>query len=105
MAPAAPFRTRFGKISLKSGGEVRLLGAAPDGVRARVEKRLRSCLDEMDDEIVGYAFVVWSSDGTSVADLEITDASRLPRSLVPEFVKQRLVAETVGTMVREDLVD
>lgn len=55
------------------------------------------------DDIAGYAFVIWSSEGMSVADLQVRDACRLPRSLVPEFVKQRLVTETVGKMVQEDL--
>lgn len=62
--------------------------------RAAIEKRIRAVLDAQGDDICGFALVVWASDTRSTADLgaKVHDGSVIPEILIPDFVRNRLLA-------------
>lgn len=57
-------------------------------------KTALSVIEAMPD-IAGIAIVVWSADGGSAANLRISPASKIPSILVPDFVRNRLLAERI----------
>lgn len=52
-------------------------------------------VDALNSEIAGFAFVVWGKDGTSVCIQRVKDGSMIPSILVPDFVRNRLLAERI----------
>lgn len=65
--------------------------------RALIEARIRAVLDAQGDDICGFALVVWGSDTRSTADLgcEVTNGPHIPTILVPDFVRNRLLAQQI----------
>lgn len=84
-------RVAIRRVRFKSGGEVHLLRPARDRGRAHVERQIRDCLDQTDD-LAGAVFVAWSADSGSTAAMFTGPASRIPSILVPDFVRNRLLA-------------
>jgi hypothetical protein len=62
--------------------------------RSNIEKRFRAVLDAQGDDICGFALVVWGSNTRSTADLgaKIHAGSVIPEILIPDFVRNRLLA-------------
>ena len=88
-------RTRIGKITLKSGGSVRLLRDAKDDRRAFVEHKIRTVLDSHGDDLAGFAFMVWAPDHRSTCFSSCNDTSDVPKIMIPDFVRNRLMAERI----------
>jgi len=95
-------RVAIRRVRFKSGGEVHLLQPTQDRGRAHVERQVRDCLD-MTDDVAGAAFVVWSADGGSTASIYTSSASRIPSILVPDFVRNRLLAMKIIDWTIDDI--
>lgn len=94
-------RVRIGKVTLKRDGPVVLL-RPPKNNRQAADDRIRKCLDAQGTDIAGFAFVVWGSDMKSVAELQVWD-NPIPSAVVPDFVRNRLLADRIETWTLETL--
>lgn len=94
-------RCRIGKVTLKRDGPVVLL-RKPRNNRQAVEDHIRGCLDPQGPDIAGFAFVVWGSDMRSTATLQVWE-NPIPSALVPDFVRNRLLADRIETWTLETL--
>lgn len=58
------------------------------------------------DDCAGFALVIWGADGTSTAACQIARSNSIPSILVPDFVRNRLLAQRIESWtldsVRED---
>lgn len=72
--------------------------------RADIEWHIKRTLDAHDDRIAGYAIVVWAPDGASTADIRST-GNTVPGIMVPDFVRNRLLAEKIEQWTIKDLRD
>ena len=86
-------RTRIGKVTLKAGGSVRLLREPIDKDRLFIEGRVRKVLDSHANDFAGFAFMVWGEDNKSTCTSDALPASRVPNSMIPDFVRARLFTE------------
>ncbi len=106
MTLAKPEKTaavRIGRVTLKGGADLRILRGGGDPQRARIDEHVRLALDGMGAGIVGFAFVVWGDDNGSVAVAENFEGSRIPSILVPEFVRNRLLARQIEIWTLDDI--
>ena len=73
--------------------------------RKNIEKRFRAVLDAHGEDICGFALVVWGSDTRSTADLgvKIHDGSVIPEILIPDFVRNRLLAVKIEQWTIDEL--
>ena len=55
----------------------------------------RVMLPHKGQEVAGCTFMVWNVDGSSTCQTDIKDGSRIPSILVPDFVRNRLLAERI----------
>lgn len=97
-------RIRLRSVRLKDGGaEIRVLRSptkADD--RAFAEHIVGKCMDhDFGSRIAGFAFVVWGPDNASVAYSYAGEASRIPRVMVPDFARERLMLEIAERFARE----
>ena len=94
--PEKTAAVRIGRVTLKGGADLRILRGGGDPQRARIDGLVRGALDGMGAGIVGFAFVIWGDDNGSVAIGENFDGNRIPAILVPDFVRNRLLARYDG---------
>ena len=88
-------RTRIGKITLKRGGAVQLLRRPVSVERQCIEQDIRDVLDAHGGDFAGYAIVVWAPNSDSTASARSGQDSRIPTIMVPDFVRNRLLAERI----------
>ena len=82
---------RIGRVRYKAGGaQLVLLQAPEERSRQRCLQMVRETVDAAED-VGGWAFVVWGPDGASVAAVGVP-RSNIPSILVPDFVRNRLLA-------------
>lgn len=106
MPEAKPsFRLRLRRVRLKRNGAtielLRLRRAKED--EAEVRNRVEVLLQSMSGDgvpIAGFAFVVWDGQGASAATM-LSRRGTLPESLIPDFVRSRLLAEKVLVWAKE----
>jgi hypothetical protein len=99
LKPGQPLRLR--SVRLKAGGEIRVLpnsDTSTDYKRKAIE-----ALDALSEPIVGVALVAWSEHNGSVAQMNVSPQSRIPFILVPDFVRNRLLANGIEHWTRETL--
>lgn len=70
-------------------------------MRRRVLDQVKEVLSGHGDDIAGMAFVVWASDNGSTASLRGGPSSSVPIIAMPEFIKQRLIAEKIDDWSKE----
>lgn len=70
--------------------------------RREVGELVRECMSSLCGHIAGFAFVVWSHDTASAAELRNYYAA-MPRAMVPEFVRERLRHEITERWTRQGL--
>lgn len=87
-----PLRLR--SVRFKNGGELRVMPSTDPG-NAEVKRKALEALDAMRAPIVGLALVAWSEDNGSVAQINVGAESRVPFILVPDFVRNRLLANGI----------
>lgn len=102
MAEPKVARLRLRSVRLKSGGgEIRVLHGTTREDEARyAENRMQRVIDAHAERIAGFAIVVWAPDGASTALTVANETSRMPSILVPDFVRNRLLADTIERWVR-----
>lgn len=94
-------------IRFKNGGEIRLLPIpASDLEPAYAKERIGRVVDALAGPVAGFAIVAWGPDGKSTALMHTTKASLMPSMMIPEFVRNRLLADQIERWtiesVRED---
>lgn len=90
---------RLRSVRWKNGGEIRLL-PAPTDRRVLIQEKIRDLLSRHDTPVTGFAFVAWSSDGGSSAIYAAGEP--LLTMQIPDFVRERLMAEAVLKWAREE---
>jgi len=100
---------RLHSVRFKDGGAtVRVIHAPPKRKnRADLDRLVRETLafypsDSCD--IGGFAFVVWDAEGASTCVLANYDG-RIPSILIPDFVRNRLLAQKIIQWTMDDLKD
>lgn len=91
-------RTRIGRVTLRGGADLRIFPGVENTDRRYVERDMRVVLDahcRIDPAIAGFALVVWSPDGTSTCMSRINESNMIPSILVPDFVRNRLLADRI----------
>ena len=75
---------------------IALVGVPVSPRRAEAEQRIRRALDAMGDEaeLSGFVFMAWDKNISSVAFTAVHDGL-LPAILVPDFVRNRLLAQQI----------
>jgi len=81
--------------------EIVLLPPPADKRRAEILGRVRSRLEGVRD-FAGFAFVVWERDGASSTAQHVWSGA-VTRMAVPDFVRERLAAETILQWAAEDV--
>jgi hypothetical protein len=80
-------RTRIGWITIKATGtKVRFLPHAETHGRAEAESRAIDLIRGFDQTIAGMAITVWAPDNSCRHEWLITELSKIPRWLLPDFV-------------------
>jgi hypothetical protein len=104
MAEAPSFKIKLRSVRFKNGGELRLLPSlrrlTSDVVGASIDKHLAA----HGGDIAGYAFVVWGADMGSTVVLDV-DRNPIPSALIPDFVRNCLLAYRIETWTLETLSD
>jgi hypothetical protein len=94
---------RIGRVRLKSGADLRVLRTMASDHHVGFKRRACQVLDYAGSACVGYAVVAWARDGKSWCDIQAADGSRIPCALVPDFVRNRLLAEKIEEWTLETL--
>jgi hypothetical protein len=82
-----------------SGFVLHRLQNSTDAARISFLRDMRRLVDAMQRDgkaIVGYAVVLWDADLSSNASLRVGQGSTIPSIAMPEFVKNRLLAEKIN---------
>lgn len=94
---------RLRSVRFKNGGYIRKLnGPSRDDDVRFAKKRFGQLLDAYPDPIAGFAVVVWGPDNGSVAILSVNKRSKIPSIMVPDFVRNRLLADQIETWAIQD---
>lgn len=81
--------------------DLKILHFEKDEFRAFVEKKIRITLDGQGADLVGCALVVWGKDEASTDFTVVSEDSRIPSILVPDFVKSTLMAHKILNWISE----
>lgn len=95
---------RVRRVRMKEGGaELQVLRSKRAERCALMEREFRGMLDAIEEdekngpgyELAGFAIVAWNAKGESWARVDAYDGSRIPCSLLPDFVRNRLLSELI----------
>lgn len=88
---------------MKNGGAtITVLRSADTGLAAKMRAKCEEMIGAQ-KKIVGFAIVAWGPDGGSCSSTEISDGSMIPSIMVPDFVRNRLLAERVIAWTMEEV--
>lgn len=91
---------RIGTVTLKTSGlRIVRLSSGPERTRRAIMAETREMFDNMwatGNPVVGFAMVMWSSDGSSDAACRAYPGSNIPSIAVPDFVRNRLLASKIS---------
>lgn len=82
----------------ESGLRIVRLSSGPERTRRTILAETREMIDGMMSDgrpVVGFALVVWDSNGSSDAACRAYPGSQIPGIAVPDFVRNRLLAEKI----------
>lgn len=65
--------------------------------------RVKDVLATHDGPVAGFTFTCWDEDSRSTTTTVVGLASRIPSALVPDFVRNRLLADLIETWTLQDL--
>lgn len=86
---------RLRRVRFKDGRTIEVLRTKPtddQNLRASIRNVMKVGAG-FDKTLAGYAFVAWGTDGMSIAHLQSN--GQIPSILVPDFVRNRLLAEKI----------
>ena len=90
---------RIGRITHKASGfQVVRLHDGPERTRNAILSETRRMLDGMTQDgrpVVGFALVMWDSDGGSDAACRAYPGSNIPSIAIPDFARNRLLARKI----------
>ena len=89
--------------NVRPKGNVRLLRAKKDRDREEIERAVRRVLEAQND-LAGFAIVVWGADFSSTCDMASGPRSNIPSIVIPDLVRARLLAYRIETWTAESLV-
>ncbi len=93
---------RLRSVRFKDGrAPLRVLRGDDYAVIAR--RRVDRVMAALDGRVAGMAIVVWGPDGASVAGMTVTPISKIPSILVPDFVRNRLLAECIESWTLDSI--
>ena len=69
--------------------------------REYIEDKIRDVLDGHGHEIAGMVFMVWDKEMSSTCLHRVKRGCPLPEILIPDFVRERLMAEKIGEWSNE----
>lgn len=88
-------RLRVRSVRMKNGGaSIRVLRGEDQNHTLNVMKRVEQCLSAQGSDVAGFAFVVWGKEQDSTCDAA-NYCSPIPHILIPDFVRNRLLAERI----------
>lgn len=91
---------RIGTVTHKASGfRVVRLHDGPERTRAAIMNETRNMIDGMSADgrpVVGFALVMWDSEGRSDAACRAYPGSDIPSIAIPDFARNRLLAEKIG---------
>lgn len=88
-------RLRVRSVRFKDGGaSLTVLRTKLPDMRALLRTTCGEVL-EGQSNVVGFTIVAWGADGGSTAATRVSDGSSIPSILVPDFVRNRLLAERI----------
>ena len=82
-------------VKFKTGGEIRVLKKKWNDTDTVVRQATERVLKAHTEGIAGYAIVVWGSDGEMTSSLGCGPRNRVPPILVPELVRNKLLAHKI----------
>ena len=85
----------------KTGRRIEVLTQS-DHPHREVYEEIDQCLSNHGDDCAGYAFIVWDSHNVSTAAIIVSDDSKIPEIMVPEFLKARADAYVLQKWSREN---
>lgn len=96
---------RLRSVRLKSGGgEIRVMpGPTRDDDLRYAERRLLETIRSTQGRVAGFAMVAWSPDNGSVSVLTVNEGSKIPSIMVPDFVRNRLLAAQIEAWTLDTL--
>lgn len=99
-----PLKLRSVKLKT-GGGEIRMLPANPDAAldRAYVMRRVGQVVETLDGPVAGFAVVVWGPDNKSTALMNVAANSKMPLMMIPDFVRNRLLADQIERWTIADI--
>ena len=86
-----------------TGFILHIMKAQSDIVRINVMSETRNMLAGFESDgkpVVGFALVMWGSDGASSATIISGEGSAIPAIAMPEFIKNRLIAAKIEEWCR-----
>jgi hypothetical protein len=91
---------RIGTVTHKASGfRVVRLHDGPERTRRAIMAETRQMIDNMTLEgrpVVGFAIVMWDSEGASDAACRAYPGSNIPTIALPDFVRNRLLASKIA---------
>lgn len=93
MVDATPLRLR--RVRFKDGRTLEVFRpkkTSSDTLKQNLSRWVKF-ISDAPEEFSGYAIVTWHKDGTSVC--ELGSDGRIPSVLVPDFVRNRLLAQKI----------
>lgn len=101
-----PIRTSIPKlhsVRWKSGGTLIPLKTPKCDLRHLAEQTIRDVVKAASSPIAGFALVTWQADGASIAVCKVGGASGIPSIMVPDFVRNRLLAQRIESWTIETI--
>lgn len=89
-------------VRWKSGGTLVPLKTPRTDMRHNAIRALRA-IQQFPRPIAGFALVAWEADCTSLAVCHVGGASSIPTILVPDFVRNRLLAQRIESWTIETI--
>ena len=93
---------RLHSVRFKSGGFIRSMPSTDAADHAYARSRIAEGL-QTQGAVAGFAFVAWDGAGRSTSITHVKNGSMIPTILVPDFVRNRLLAERIERWTVEGL--
>lgn len=104
LKPGRPLKLR--SVTFKNGGGViRALPVNPDAALdpGYVKRRVAQVIETLDGPVAGFAVVVWGPDNGSTALMNVAANSKMPLMMIPDFVRNRLLADQIERWTIADI--
>lgn len=94
---------RLRSIKFKDGRKIEVLRRDARHFKADCLHYCKETIEAQGEDFVGFALVAWGADLSSTSECKVSQGSRIPTILVPDFVRNRLLAERIEEWTVEGL--